>query len=166
MKKKLTYVLILSLTVLTAVGIVLGVQIQNNHNEFEKSITLTESGETKETLEINISGLYPGKRAEYTIRLGGNGSFAVSLKFNSGNDVALAQYLNMEIELDGKLLDDGTLSEFLDGEALVFDCETNSKNPAKLVIRYTMPLDVGNEAQKTVADFKIDLTAKIDKRVA
>ena len=159
--KKLAYILIISLAALTVAGIVIGSVVLNKQDGFEKDITLSEDGVTQEEMSINLEGIYPGKSVEYTIHFGGNAAsiYDLELTFTPSENVALAQYMDVELDVNGETVSSGLLSEYLGGEAVALDLEIGEGGESTFVLRYTRPETVGNEAMNLTADFTINITA-------
>ena len=159
--KKLVNILIISLAVLTIAGISIGIVVLNDQSGFEKDITLSENGTTKEELSVNLEGLYPGQSAEYTVHFGGKSAdmYDLELSFTAGESTELAQYILLEIELNGESISSRNLNEYLGGETAELPLRIDAGGEATLVLRYSMPSEVGNEAQRLTADFTVDFTA-------
>lgn len=157
MTKKLTYILIFALAAVVVAGITVGAIVLARQDNYDKDITLSEDGTVQEEMEFSLEGMYPGKSAEYSVHFGGvAGDFELSLSFRADGDTGLAQYVDAVLELNGEKVAEGRLSELLGGEAVSLSL---SGDESVLVIRYTMPLEVGNEAQELVADFAVEIEA-------
>lgn len=162
MTRKLAYALIIILSVIIVGGIVLGVFVLTSQDEFTKNITLGEDGSVSEEINVSLVGFYPGHSVEYTINFGSSAAFGydASISFEADGDCSLAEYIVVDMTLNGQSLNDGTLKDFIDGQDTVFSLENLNDGGAALVIKYTMPSEVGNEAQGTVANFNVVVTAQ------
>lgn len=161
MTKKLVYGLIFSLIALTIAGIVIGIVVLNSQSSFSKEIELTQDGATQENLSINIEGVYPTKSVEYSVKFGSKAtkSYDVELSFEQSGETDMAQYLELSIVLNGDTVESGNLQEYLSGKVVALDLAMQKSEPAVLILRYTMPSEVGNEAQNLSVDFIVNITA-------
>lgn len=159
-KIKTLQILIIALSLLIVLGIVLGITIKNSHNDFEKNITLGETEETSETLDVSLNGFYPGLSKEYVVNLccAVDGIYEVSLVFVKKGEGTLENYIETVIEVDGKQVGESLLKSYFDGEIVQFSCNLSKSEKVKLVTRYIMPQEVGNEAQRAISDFSLDVT--------
>ncbi len=146
---------------LTVLGVVVGVVVMKAHKDFEKDVTIVLDGETLKSLDVSLTGFYPGMSKEYVIALKceAEGEYEVSLSFEKKGTGELQNYIQTEIEVDGERVAMSELKSFFDGETAVFDCNLTKSKSVKLVIRYTMPQEVGNEAQGATSDFDLVVSA-------
>ncbi len=159
MRKKIGYIFTLAVVAMTVVGVLLWVNIKDNGN-LKGNTTITFGGETTKTLKAEISGFYPGKSADYTIEITDKGAadYDVSLVFRKNEKVkpeknTLGKYVNVRI-VAGEKTFEGNLEELFGGETVNL-----GRDSQKIIITYTMPLEIGNEAQGAEARFFIDITA-------
>ena len=105
--------------------------------------------------------MYPGKEAEYSIHIDKEAvsDFLFSLTFEASGNTDLAPYVDVALEVDGAVVSEGRLSELLLEEALGFTL-FGGKEASVLTICYTMPMEVGNEAQELTADFVLKIQAE------
>lgn len=159
MTKKLTYIAIIVFVVLAVAGIAIGSVVLSGQNSFEKNVTLSQDDVTQEELSVSLKGLYPGKSVEYTVRFGGGAAkkYDLELAFLPKGETSLSPYIDLEVELNGEIVSTQRLSEYFEGEAVRFVMDMKDESTSALIFRYRMPLEVGNEAQNTKADFKIDI---------
>ena len=162
MTKKLEYVLIFSLIALTIAGIVIGSVVWKEQNEFTKKVELAQDGVTQTAWDINIEGLYPTKSVEYSVTFAGKTaeSYQVVLSFVPRGTTELSKYLDLDIALNGETIETGKLQEYIEGKTVSLYLKIQKDDPAEVILRYTMPEDVGNEAQNAVADFTVNIEAK------
>ncbi len=165
MVKKLGYILVFALILMTVAGIVIGIVVLQDQKSFEREIELSQSGVTQEKLNISLEGLYPSKSVEYSIKFGSEATnkYDVTISFNADKNIELAQYLEVNVELNGEKVSIGNLTEYLKGKTVLLNLEMNGKQAAELVLRYTMPSEVENEAQNLSADFSVEIEAKPEK---
>lgn len=161
MTKKRTYVLLFTLVVMVIAGIAIGSMLLVRQNNFTKNITLSEDGIVEEEIKFSLEGMYPGKEAEYSIHIDKEGveDFRFSLTFEASGNTDLAPYVDVALEVDGAVVSEGRLSELLLEEALGFTL-SGGKDASVLTICYTMPMEVGNEAQELTADFVLKIQAE------
>lgn len=159
---KKNLILVAIVAVILAGVVLLGV-IMINNDEFVTNITLSENGETHETLEFSAKGFHPGEDREYTINFKSPVSdrYRIEFTFEETYDGKLKDYIDVTVSYGGS---EGwyeyKLADLLDGKTLLFDNVIfEAGEEVSFTITYTMPLDVGNEAQKATADFYLILTA-------
>lgn len=158
MRKKVGYILTIAVVAMTVIGVLLWFNIKGDGNLKDKT-TVTFGGETTKTLKAEIAGFYPGKSADYTIEISDKNAadYNVSLVFRKNEDVepeknTLGNYLTVRI-VAGDVTFEKNLNELFGGETINL-----GRNSQKITITYTMPLEIGNEAQGAEARFFIDLT--------
>ncbi len=162
MSKKVSYILILSLVLVTVAGISIGTWNYTSQDKFidEKTIILQEQSQAE--MEINLSGICPGMTVSYEIHLQANENdyFDITLDFQKTTSDSLAQYIDVEIKLHGEKVDSAKLSDYLGGKQSTFPIQFDHTTAMDIEIVYIMGLDVGDEAQNTTADFTILLSAE------
>lgn len=159
---KRNFILIAVVAVILA-GVVLLAVVMLNNNDFVKNVTLSENGITHETLEFSANGLHPGDTREYTLNLTSpiSDRYIIEFAFEETYDGKLKEYIDVTVKCSGS---EGwyeyKLVDLLDGQTLTFNNVVfEADEEVVFTITYTMPLDVGNEAQRATADFYIHLTA-------
>lgn len=154
-------VLVVALCVLAATGILLAANTQMAHEDFEENITVSKEGTTTDTVEVNNLSLYPTDSRAYTVHLKckASGTYGILLDFEEKRDGGLKPYVDVTIKADGKTVFVGQLAALLSGESTPqFSGELSGERPFDIEIIYTMPREVGNEAQNAFADFNVNLT--------
>lgn len=156
--QKIKYVLTIMCVLLAVIGVAVYFNIPKE-NELQDNVTLSLKEDTTKTLKAKISNIYPGSSHSYTIHLDGNNidSLNVYLTFRdkNKNENQLKNYIDVKIETNQKTIE-SSLKELLENnETYNLGMKTN-----QIVITYTMPEEVGNEAKGTEAIFYIDLKAK------
>ena len=76
-------------------------------------------------------------------------------------DGTLENYIDTEVSADGESKGANLLKNYFEGEEVSFNANVDSKEPLVINVKYSMPLEVGDEAQNAVTNF--DLTVKIEK---
>lgn len=129
--------------------------VKNTSGNVESDATIEIDGETHKTLEATLTGFYPGSSQDYTIVLTSetSESYETYLSFRDGSG-ELQNYIVVTVSTGTEEIEK-PLSELLGGETLFL-----GENVSEIKITYTMPEEVGNEAQGTTADFRIDFSAK------
>ena len=151
-------VLIVSLCVLAATGGLLAANTQIAHEEFEENITLSKEGATNATLCVQNLTLCPSTSRTYTVHLKckASGTYRILLDYEEKNDGGLKPFVNVTVRVGGEDAWQGTLAELLDGQTVpTLTGELQAKEPFDVQVIYTMPEQVGNEAQDTFSDFEI-----------
>ncbi|MBR5192297.1 MAG: hypothetical protein IKW33_02700 [Clostridia bacterium] len=152
------YILIIISIILTLACVGLFFSMQNNNN-LNKNTIINVSEETNLTLKAEIKDLYPGKTEDYVISFVGNNAedYFITLNFNGANDGKLKNYIKVEIKTENSVINK-TLLELLNGELISL-----GKGVKEINISYTMPVDVGNEAQGTTISFNVEIEAKVSE---
>lgn len=158
MKKR--YILALALIAAIIFGIVLVIVQCNADESFVRNVTLSENGVTQEELTFSASGLKPGDRRDYTLNLKCNvdGTYAIDLAFSEEKDGGLRNFITVTLTYEGSRAE-YTLDELFNGQIVDFNCDIASA-PAEIHLIFTMPSEVGNEAQGADTDFIVILTAE------
>ena len=152
---KLKYILIIISIILTLTGVVLFTTMQDN-NELKENTVIEIDGATTKTLKAEIDGLYPGKTEECVISFTGDDikDYLITLDFNGDNDGTLKNFIEVEIKTNESSINK-TLNELLEGDRISL-----GTGVTEIIISYTMPIEVGNEAQGVSVVFYIELEAK------
>ena len=128
------------------------------HEEFEENITLSKEGATNATLCVQNLTLCPSTSRTYTVHLKckASGTYRILLDYEEKNDGGLKPFVNVTVRVGGEDAWQGTLAELLDGQTVpTLTGELQAKEPFDVQVIYTMPEQVGNEAQDTFSDFEI-----------
>lgn len=152
---KLKYILIIISIILTLSGVVLVVTMQND-NQLKDNTVIEIDGGTTKTLKAEIEGLYPGKTEEYIISFTGENTkdYLITLDFNGDDNGNLKNFIEVKIETNESLINK-TLSELLEGDFISL-----GMGVTEIKISYTLPIEIGNEAQGASVVFYIELEAK------
>lgn len=165
MKNKSVNILVVSLLLLGLVAVMLTVFLGGAKEKFPESITVSEDGVTESILAVRDLKLNPTESKEYSVSLvcDASGLYNIQLDYEEKNDGGMKPFVDVIVKLDGSVIYEGGLAELLDndGEPIRFECELNATEPLVVSFCYSMPYDIGNEAQGTYADFDINL--KIEK---
>ena len=163
MKKRSINMLIVGLLLLGLFAVVLIVFIEDTHDKFEENITVMRDGVTEEVISVENLRLVPTQKTEYTVNLvcAASGDFHVSLDFAEKTDGGMRDFVEVLIKYGDTVAYSGGLSALLLDKVVEFDGTLYSDKPLPITINYSMPHEVGNEAQGTYEDFIICL--KIEK---
>ncbi len=164
MGKLATNILIISMVVLTLLGVGLGTWSQLSQEKYvtEKNIVLDDKDKTQtEEMAVKLTEIIPGDKREYSIFLSAleGDAFNFTVKFEKGSEKSLAPFIDVEIFLDEGSISKTKLTELLNGQEVQFSKTFDATSKLEIKIVYSMGLDVGDEAQNTTADFNIILTA-------
>lgn len=155
---KVKRILLIALALVILLGVVLVALLLANNDKIVKNIKLKEDGITKESLEFSANGLHPGDEKEYTINITSSvvGKYSVKFDFIEDKDGLLKSFIDVTLTY-GDTSYTYTLAELLDGQTINFVCDV-SNEPAVITVKFVMPIETGNEAQGTYADFFANLT--------
>ena len=158
MKKK--YILGIVLIAAIIFGIILLIVQCSSDKDFVKNVTLSENGVTREELEFSAANLKPGDSRDYILNLKckTDGKYAIGLAFSEEKDGGLRNYVTVTITYEDFSVA-YTLDELFKGRIVELDCNISS-DPAQIHVIFTMPSEVGNEAQGAETDFIVILTAE------
>lgn len=159
--KKLHLAIIITLLVFIGVGVGILIWVLLSNETFVRDVELESEGVTTKELAYSAENFLPGQTREYalTVHCGEAGEFSVAFSAKSTGEGTLWKYLGIEI-VCGEVSKEVALTELFEGSSLGFDISLQEDAPMRFTIRYKMPLDVGNEAQKERADFVLLLTAE------
>ncbi len=160
MKKfHLAIVIVLSVFICAGIGIFIWVLLANR--DFVQDVELEANNTTTKELSFTAVNFNPGDTHEYAVSVhcGETGDFAVTFSSENVGEGELWKYLDIEIVCgeDAKSL---PLAKLIEGEKLSFDISLTEDVPMCFTIRYSMSIDVGNEASKTSTDLALTLTAE------
>ena len=165
MKNRSINMLIVALLVIGAMAVTLIVFIMDAKESFPEDITVVEDGVTETILPVRDLMLNPTESREYSVNLfcKASGGYHVYLDFEETEDGGMKPFVDVTVKVDGELLYEGKLDALLAPDAKTVDCEVElyAEEARVFTVTYTMPRDVGNEAQGTYSDF--DLSLKIEK---
>lgn len=158
MRRKVGYILTLCAVATAFIGLLLWFNLKTDGVLASKTTLKIDSASTK-TLTAEIKDIYPGESGEYEINLTGDGASAyiVKLDFKKRGDGTLGKYLTVTIST-GSVTVEKSLEELFEGAEVELGA-----NAEKITIKYSMPLDVGNEAQGAKTSFYLDVIASTKK---
>ncbi len=160
--KAISYILTLSLVVMTVIGIVIGVYNKVGEQKLQNETTI-ELGEQKQTeMKIDLTGIHPGDSTSYKINLNANkgDAYISSITFEKTGTDSLAPFIDVEIKIGDERIDGARLSDYLGGRRAEFTADFSDTDSLQVEIIYSMSVDIGDEAQNTTADFKTVLNVE------
>ena len=137
--------------------------VKSAQSDYRDEATIEINGTTTKTLKVNFPAFKPGEHYDYAVNLKckAEGEYNVELEFSQTLDGGLKDYLSVEITCGDETYRN-TLGVMLDGEEKPrFSRSLSADAVTKILFRFYMPVEVGNEAQGKVADFNVILTASI-----
>ena len=156
--------MIVALLVIGAMAIMLILFVDKAHDDLKESIKVNSDGVTYETLTVKDLKLTPDESREYTVSLtcAASGSYYISLDYEEMKDGGMKSFVDVTVKCGEAEVYNGSLTKLLDEDHIIkFEGELHATEPLVVSICYKMPYSIGNEAQGTYADFKIDM--KIEK---
>ena len=106
--------------------------------------------------------LKPGEVFEYTINIKCEleGHYNIKLSLSELRHGGLEQFVDTQITYESGTAN-GNLLDLLNktDEVISYDCMLSLFKPQSIVLRYSLPESVGNEAQGKFADFKVVIDA-------
>ena len=160
MKNKNINMLIVALLLAGLMAVMLIFFLEDAHDSFEEDIKIDQDGVLESTLAVRNLHLIPAQSREYKVNLvcKASGGYFVSLDYVEDKDGGMKEFVVVTVSCNGKLIYNGSLKTLLDTDlVLEFEEELYSDTPAVIVFNYSMPYEIGNEAQGTYADFDIKL---------
>ena len=157
---KLKIILPIAAVVLLLFGVVLmALTLASPNSSFIKEVTLNDDGVEQE-LEMSANGLIPGDSREYTLNLKGQstGDYLLNFEFVELNDGALKNFVKVTLQCGDKS-DTYNLSDLLGGQVATLKIKTIAKQTTVVKVIYSIPSEVGNEAQNATVDFTVNLSA-------
>ena len=156
--KKIKYILTLVCVALALIGI--GVYFNvNEENKLPGNVSVTLNENTTETLTTDISNIYPGSSVPYTIHLNGknivNLNFYLSFEGDDNCENRLENYINVTVETKQNIIEN-PLKDLLDNKEPI----DLGKCVDQIIITYSMPEYVGNDAKGAEANYYVALLAK------
>ena len=168
MKKQILSLMIFAIALCGVAGVILMNTLKMAEGKFEGDLRIGRDGEASDTLEINELGLIPGSQMEYTVHMTSRiaGDYTLTLDFEEIAESPLKDFVIVELLHDGVLLTSAPLHEALEGEALTSACYLSAEDTSDLIVRFKMPVEVGDEAKNLTASFEINLQVAIDSAIS
>ncbi len=160
--KKATAMIIFVVMVVSTLAIVLVIWWDRTQQAVVDDVTIILDGETQKELDVTLSDFLPGDSKSYTVQMknGAEDALTVEMSFEKADTDSLASFIDVEISVNDEKVDSAKLSEYLQGKTIPFPTEFIAGSTHEVEIKYSMSIDVGDEAQKTTADFQVVFNGK------
>ncbi len=157
MSKKVYYLLIALLEVLTAASLCVGIWTFNANRRMStiRDLEIAEDGEGESQFIFRIDGMLPGDSQSYTVNLSASSNevYRVSMEFSEKGDVSLARYITVAVLIDGQTVHTAPLSEYFSDKALEINVDFSQNTERVMEIAYILPVETDDGAQGAVAKF-------------
>ena len=163
MKERSLNILLVGIMLLTLLAIMMVFFLYRADLKFENNITVTENGVTESVMKVKDLTLTPGAQRDYHVNLicDATGGYHFFIDYEEVYDGGMKDFVNVRIMFGEQEVYYGRLKTLLDeGEIPTFDGILDHADPLVLSFYYEMPIETGNEAQGTCADFDIIITIK------
>ncbi len=122
--------------------------------------TIIIDGKEQGRMEVSLADIVPGTERSYTLVLKPNreSGFDMKMEFKKTDTDTIAQYIDVEIKVNGQSIASDKLDVLLSGKKTEHKVGFNSKAEILVEIIYKMSLDIGDEAQGTSAEFDVKMT--------
>lgn len=160
MKKYFKFILVSLCAALSLTGVLLYFHFKQNM-VMDKVTIITIKEDVVKNLAVKIDDIAPGSENNYVINIESNdiSVFNISLTFYNGDNPGnLSDYLSLSLKANDLNIEKPLKSILEDKETIDL-----GRNVKEISLTYKMPIDVGNEAQNSYANFYIDLIAKANK---
>lgn len=160
--KKSIGLFIVGLIVFILIGVMLFVVTTYIQNDFIRSFQLRENGVTQEKFEINGLNLKPGDKREYELRYAcvGGGNYDLTFDFDPKTLGGMENFLVVEVESPDSKISRPLTDLLQDENSIELTISLNARLEESVYLRIIMPVEVGNEAQRTTTSFYVQMTAK------
>ena len=152
-------VLIVACIMLVVGAAVTGYMLLNLDSRDIIDVELDEHGSA--VLELSSEGIKPGDTVEYVMAIDSElpGTCILTLDFEEIEKGALKDYLYVTVEVEGETLCEVLLSELLESdEPLSTPCKVSKKEDLEIKVKYSLPLETGNEAKNASVDYLLHIT--------
>ena len=152
---------------MTGMGIIYYTQTAKDSFELGESVTLRSEGQTTITHEIAELSLLPGTSQSYSVEMKcmAENTYAIKISFEETVDSPLRDFTFVEVSLNGTSLGKVLLDDLLEGKTFDTECQLKASSAAVLELCYTMPLEVGNEAERAAASFDVTISVVADNGI-
>ena len=157
LKSKSLAMLFVSMGLIAVMAVTLISYLKSDTTSLANTVTVSEDGVVKESIEISSMTLNPDESRENYIFLRSeiDGNFNVTISFEEIQNGDLKNFVNVSVLVNDIAVQDETLLNLLSGTAISFNENLNKTDAVIVKIVYKMPKSVGNEAQGTTASFNI-----------
>ena len=160
MGKKTLGILIVAFCLLGIMDTMLIVFLHEKNEDFDNELSITIDGNTEGIMQVRDLQLVPGQSEEYYFTLIGqvSGTFDITLEYLELEDGGLGPFVDVTVTTGTEQIHFGKLEALLNKEdAILFQHDFAPDEILVIVVKYTMPIETGNEAQLTYSDFNLKL---------
>ena len=157
--------LIVAGVLLIAAGLLLVTWILDTEDERNTiEIRLSDKRPSTKEFVFDHLALVPGEDCEYEIILKGDrtlkgDTYKLNMDFEEIEEGRLKNYARIQMISNDTIVYDELLATVLEGEDMEFSIDFNGEKSKSIRILFYLPDEVGNEAKKAEALFKLVLTA-------
>ena len=164
MKNRSVNIMIVAFLLFGIMATIMIAFIINVHENFADRIKVNADGVTESVMKVRDLSLVPTESREYSVDMvcEASGSYHIYLDYQESEDGGMKHFVDVTVIVSDKVVYEGSLANLLDTDEVVYFEEILEADvPVPITVRYNMPREVGNEAQKTHAGF--DVRIKIVK---
>lgn len=164
-KKKVRF-LIFIMALMIIFGAILTIIMLFRTSFYDSKNVYVKIGKTnvEEIEEISLKGFYPGTKQEYVLNITSEvpGEYSLDFIFKEIEDKGLKNHIIVSIVYDNVTQYEGRLSDLFDERTQIrLGTSLDETLPIKVTVTYSMPREVGNEAQLTSTLFDIIINAEM-----
>ncbi len=133
--------------------------LRNENDYFAESAVLEIEGAETKTLSFETLSLLPGESRDFYINFTSKNieKYNISLDFNKTGDSGLDEYVFVEIKARDFEYTNSLSNLFNNDEVVSFDLNFTKPSKERICLNYSIPSEVGNEAQGKFIDFDVVL---------
>lgn len=152
-------VLIVACVILAMGAVLTGYMLMNLDSRDIIDVELDEHGSA--TVEFTSEGMKPGDTQEYVMAISSElpGDCILTLDFEETQDGVLKDHLYVTVEVKGEVVCNRLLADLLDNdEVLSVPCKISKTEDLEIKVKYSLPLETGNEAKNASVDYLLHIT--------
>ena len=155
---------IILIAVFIIVGVVLTLLLMNERNR-GNVLDIGLDG-TISPIEFGGFKMVPGDATEYKLAFTGRaaGAYDTVLSFSDADPSGrLKDFIRVRILSGQTEIYDELLADAMNGKSVSLRVDFEKNENTELILIYYMPLEVGNEAKLTTADFRLNITSNLEE---
>ena len=162
MGKRLYQIAILTLALVVVAGVVISGVILNDRINFEETVVIEQDGIQNKTLSFTPQKLFPGEISVCKLNIvsRANGDFEFLLDYVGLNEGTLNEFVQVAVCCDNQI-GEYTLSDLITGSGVTFVATCKEGENKTVTVTYSIPSNVGNEAQGLQTNFETKLSIKM-----
>ncbi len=135
---------------------------QMDSKDFFDDVVVEVNDKKTRGIDVTLTDFLPGESRTYEILLKNEGDkeYELAMRFKKSGQDTLAPFIDVTVKIGEEQLLAKKLSEAFTSEEISLPVNLEVGSETKIEITYSMDLEVGDEAQKTEADFEIQIYAK------